>query len=234
MKIYVTGDTHQENNSEKLSEENFVEQKELTKDDFVIIAGDFGYYWNEKSKKEIASREKLAEKPFTILYIEGNHDNYDLIENLPESEWNGGRVHIDERYGFIHLMRGQVYNINGNKIFTFGGAYSIDKKFRKQGISHWDRELPSEEEYEEGRKNLERVNYEVDYVLTHTCPLSIFHLIPKMSMGYTFEPNYEIETYLEEIYHKLKFKKWFFGHYHIDKRIDEKFYALFESIEEII
>ncbi len=73
MKIYVTGDTHQENNSEKLSEENFIEQKELTKDDFVIIAGDFGYYWNEKSKKEIASREKLAEKPFTILYIEGNH-----------------------------------------------------------------------------------------------------------------------------------------------------------------
>ncbi len=151
MKIYVTGDTHQENNSEKLSEENFVEQKELTKDDFVIIVGDFGCYWNEKSKKEIESREKLAEKPFTILYIEGNHDNYDLIENLPESEWNGGRVHIDERYGFIHLMRGQVYNINGNKIFTFGGAYSIDKKFRKQGISHWDRELPSEEEYEEGR-----------------------------------------------------------------------------------
>ena len=179
-------------------------------------------------------KRQKAEKPFTILYIEGNHDNYDLIENLPKSEWNGGRVHIDERYGFIHLMRGQVYNINGNKIFTFGGAYSIDKKFRKQGISHWDRELPSEEEYEEGRKNLERVNYEVDYVLTHTCPLSIFHLIPKMSMGYTFEPNYELETYLEEIYHKLKFKKWFFGHYHIDKRIDEKFYALFESIEEII
>ena len=51
MKIYVTGDTHQNYNSDKLSEENFVEQKELTKDDFVIIAGDFGYYWNEKSKK---------------------------------------------------------------------------------------------------------------------------------------------------------------------------------------
>ena len=85
MKIYVTGDTQQENNSEKLSEENFVEQKELTKDDFVIITGDFGYYWNEKSKKEIESREKLATKPFTILYIEGNHDNYDFIEKLAPS-----------------------------------------------------------------------------------------------------------------------------------------------------
>ncbi len=233
MKIYVTGDTHQEYNSSKLSKKCFPEQRDLTKDDFVIVAGDFGYYWNENTKSEIANRKILGGKKFTTLYLDGNHENYNLIENLPESEWNGGRVHIDERYGFIHLMRGQIYNIYGNKIFTFGGAYSIDKQFRKQGISHWERELPSEKEYEEGRKNLEKVNYEVDYVITHTCPLSIFHLIPKTNLEYSFEPNFELERYLEEIYLKIKFKQWYFGHFHIDKKIDDKFYSLFEKIIEI-
>ena len=87
MKIYVTGDTHQEHNSSKLSKKCFPEQKELTKDDFVIVAGDFGYYWNENSKSEFANRKILAGKRFTVLYLDGNHENYDLIENLPESEW---------------------------------------------------------------------------------------------------------------------------------------------------
>ena len=38
--IYVTGDCHQD--FSKFSMKNFPDQKSLTKDDFVIVCGDFG------------------------------------------------------------------------------------------------------------------------------------------------------------------------------------------------
>ena len=42
--IYVTGDTH--GDFERFREDIFPEQKTKTKDDYVIICGDFGGVWD--------------------------------------------------------------------------------------------------------------------------------------------------------------------------------------------
>lgn len=97
---------------------------------------------------------------------------------------NEGKVHVIKRDKagnpkIIHLMRGQVFEIYGKKIFTFGGAYSIDKYMRIPGFSWWPEEMPTDLEMEEGNRNLSMYNYEVDYILTHTASedtMSIFHL----------------------------------------------------------
>ena len=60
------------------------------------------------------------------LLTVSNHDNFDLLESYPVTEWNGGKVHMITD-SVIHLMRGQVYNIDGVSIFTCGGAMSIDR-----------------------------------------------------------------------------------------------------------
>ena len=168
------------------------------------------------------------------------------MDKYPVEEWNGGKVHkICDRV--IHLMRGQVFKLRGFTIFTMGGAESTDKKYRKEGESWWARELPSDEEYEDALKNLAKVNFEVDIVLTHCAPEG--YIGKNMSAVYSsdisgFPANNmaavvdrsgnKLTEFLDSLIteHGLKFKHWYFGHYHRD--LDwENFSLLFSRIKEI-
>lgn len=73
----------------------------------------------------------------------------------------------------LHLMRGQIFNIQGKTFFTMGGAESRDKKLRVEGKNIWQQELPNDEEYAEALANLEKCGYKVDYVITHCAPTDI-------------------------------------------------------------
>jgi hypothetical protein len=132
----------------------FPEQKQLTKNDYVIICGDFGGVWNN-SKEEIYWRKWLNDKNFTTLFVDGNHENHVMLNQYPVLDWNGGKVHFISD-SIIHLMRGQVFTIDGLKFFTMGGAESIDKQRRVEGISWWKEELPNYQEYNEAMINLEK------------------------------------------------------------------------------
>ena len=123
--IYITGDCHAD--FRRFDTDIFPEQNDMTKDDYVIICGDFGGIWD---KDKESSREKwwldwLEAKPYTTLFVDGNHENFDRLYEYPIEEWHGGKVH-KIRESVIHLMRGQVFEIDGKKIFTFGGARSHD------------------------------------------------------------------------------------------------------------
>lgn len=134
--IFVTGDCHQ--NYGKLTLANFPEQMEMTKEDYVIVCGDFGYWL--PSKEQDFKLDDLDRRPFTTLFVDGNHEYYRTnrdyllkhknkyeigLFDLPVEEWHGGKVHrIND--SVIHLCRGQVFEINGLSFFTFGGARSHD------------------------------------------------------------------------------------------------------------
>ena len=143
------------------------------------------------------------------------------------SDWNGGKVHFI-RENVIHLMRGQVFNINGKKIFTFGGADSIDKQHRVEGKSWWKREMPSNAEYEEGLDNLEKHNYKIDVIISHDCSERVFE---KLMAGLWVKSLTSINKYFEVLEEKLIFKKWYFGHYHEDRNIDNKHRLIYNDIE---
>ena len=151
-RIFITGDTHCDYDWKKLNTSCFPEQKELTKDDYVIIAGDFGGVWAQDKTDEyiIKTYEK---RNFTTLFVDGNHENHDALAQYPVEEWHGGKIHrISDTV--IHLMRGQVFEIGGKTFFTMGGAESSDKIYRKEGVSWWAREMPSDVEYEEAIKHM--------------------------------------------------------------------------------
>ena len=73
--IFITGDTHIPLDISKLNSDKFPQQKELTKNDYVIICGDFGGIWygNEKDNYWLNWLEK---KNFTTLFVDGNHENF--------------------------------------------------------------------------------------------------------------------------------------------------------------
>lgn len=214
--IYITGDTHGQNDISKLFPASFPDGKDLTRDDYIIICGDFGGVWygDERDDMRLAFYE---EKKYTILFVDGNHENFEALNRYPVSEWNGGNVHII-RPNIIHLMRGQIFTIEEKTFFTFGGGISIDKCRRMPYVSWWPEEEPSTAEINEAFNNLEKVNYKVDYVITHAAPESIMRnelcKIHPMLMV-----DCETEKLLNEIYQNLDFKMWFCGHYHMDSWI---------------
>ena len=221
--IYVTGDTHIPLDIRKLTTQMFPEQRALTKDDYVIICGDFGGVW-DGSKEDKYWLEGLNNKSFTTLFVDGNHENFQLLNNEYDVEiYNGGKVHkiMDSVF---HLMRGQVFMIDGLRIFTMGGAMSVDKKHRTEGRSWWSEELPSKEEYIEAVINLEANNNTVDYIITHCAPETIQQII-----DYDFENN-ELTEFLEVIKNEVEYMHWYFGHYHLNKSIDEKHTCLYDQI----
>ena len=126
-------------------------------------------------------------------------------------------------------MRGQVFLIEGKKIFTMGGAYSIDKYMRKDGLSWWREELPSNEEYREATQNLLETGNCVDYIITHTAPREMIRRMGK----YPDMHDAELTGFLEWIMYEVKFKKWFFGHWHTDVEFDDRFRALWFDVETI-
>jgi hypothetical protein len=109
------------------------------------------------------------------------------------------------------------------KIFTFGGGNSMDKKLRVDRISWWKEEMPSKEEYQEGIENLEKNDWMVDYIITHTAPSTIAKQISNEII------EDELSKYLQEIMMKIQFEKWYFGHYHVDRIIEDKYYALYQQ-----
>lgn len=242
--IYITGDTHSD--FSRFTEENFPIQSEMTKDDYIIICGDFGGVWTfeEESRREKEALDWLNNKNFTTLFVDGNHENYTRLYNYPIEEWKGGKVH-EIRDSVLHLMRGEIFDIDNKKIFAFGGARSHDiqdgilnldeeeriYEYRKRGayfrirdFSWWDLELPIEEEIQNGISNLEKVNYKVDYVISHCCPTSIQALINS-----TYKRDI-LTDYLQQISEKCTFKRWYFGHYHDYKQVNSQFTLLYEDI----
>ena len=153
MSVYICGDTHGDYDYQKLATHHFPEQKQMdykNPSDFVIVCGDFGAVWDLGAGDRYI-QNWYNSKPWITLFIEGNHDNHDALDAMPVTMWHGGKIHkISDR--IIHLMRGQVYEIEGKTYFTMGGADSIDKYWRKEGESWWAREMPSDEEYEEGKR----------------------------------------------------------------------------------
>ena len=222
--IYITGDTHGEIDIGKLNSKNFPQGNNLTKDDYMIILGDFGFIWkNESDKTEEYWMKWFKNKPWTTLFIDGNHCNFTRLNNYPVSIWNGGKVHkIND--SVIHLMRGQIFNIDNKSIFAFGGAESYDKEYRTDGISWWKEEIPNYAEVNEALTNLEKVNNCVDIILTHTCPHTFsYELVHEVSEDPT-------ETILDEFYKIINYKSWYFGHWHTDKKFDEKHFCLYDKI----
>lgn len=228
--FYITGDTHGTTDWEKINTSNFPEQKYMsTQNDFLIITGDFGGVWDGAEQDRYVLKA-YGQRNITTLFIDGNHENHDLLDKYPVEKWNGGKVHRISNH-VIHLMRGQVYSIFGTTFFTMGGAESTDKEYRKEGESWWAREMPSDEEYEEALRNLAIVNFEVDVVLTHCAPEGY---IGKHMAGAVDRSCNRLTKFLDSLIteYGLKFKHWYFGHYHRD--LDwENFSLVFSSVKTL-
>ena len=228
MRIFVTGDIHADYDYKKIKQFRQLLKDELTLQDYLIVCGDFGIIWDGDRHDRYFKKHVYGNFPCTILWIDGNHENFDELYKYPSGEWNGGKVHfITDR--IIHLKRGEIFSINGLKFLAFGGAKSTDRGYDTgDNVGWWPQELPTAEEMQNARNNLQANNNTVDYILTHDAP------------GYVLKEHFFIERpsdpvlsgFLDELAATVDFKGWYFGHHHEDRSIG-KFHCLYETIKEI-
>lgn len=248
--IFVTGDTHGDF-SERFSKKYFPEQKELTRDDIIIVCGDFGI-WHD-NPQERYWLDWLAGKSFTICFCDGNHENFDRLysDEFKIVNFYSGSAH-KIRDNIYHLMRGEIYDFEGKKFFVMGGASSHDiqdgildlenftseqafqdtynrmcrenKMFRVNHYSWWEEELPSDEEIDRAKINLTKSGNKVDYIISHSAPTSIV----KNVLGY--KEHDAATDFLQYVKRTCEFTHWYFGHYHRDFAIDDRFTAVYRKI----
>lgn len=216
------------------------------------MLGDFGFVWSQKcnAKPQTASSlypytllqqenhwlQWLSSQPWTNLFIDGNHENFDRLFAYPAQDFHGGKA-SQVHDSIWYLRRGEVFELCGKKCFVMGGAASIDKQWRVEGESWWAQEVPSEADYDNALANLNRHDNKVDLVLTHTCPLSIKNRIPLHGHAGNISEKLDFvdptETMLEDLMGRIQFERWYFAHFHLDKEIDERFACIFDKVLQV-
>ena len=227
--IYYTGDLHGQTG--KIL--NFIDRFKLTSNDTIVVLGDAGlnYYGNNRGDKR--QKKRLNNKEVTILCIHGNHEK--RPESLPyykEYMWRGGTVYIEEVFpNLLFAKDGEIYDLEGHRAIVIGGAYSVDKYYRLQTELGWFAdEQPSLKTKIHMEEVLNRLDWKIDTVLSHTCPEKYIPTEAFLPMIDQRTVDRSTEEWLGVIEDKLEYKQWLCGHWHIDKRID-KMHFLMDGFE---
>ena len=225
--VFVTGDVHCPIDVHKLNTKNFPLQKSLTKDDYLIVCGDMGLVWSypdgPRYKEDLYWQKWFNNRNYTTLFVDGNHENHPILASYPVVDFCGGKAH-QIKDSVYHLIRGEVYTIDGKTFFCFGGASSHDKHLRKEGVDWWSEEIANFAEMNKAIDNLEKYNNEVDYIISHCCSTRVQNII---SPYYESDSMTQFFKFIEE---NIKFKAWYFGHYHTDMVITPNFVCVYDQI----
>ena len=222
--IYVTGDMHGQ-----IARFDDPALRKLKERDTLLICGDFGFLWNG-SAAEMNTLKKLSKKKYNICFVDGTHENFDMLSRLKIKKWNGGKVH-QIAPNIFHLMRGQVFKIEDQTVFTFGGGESPDIEIRFEMNSWSDKEFPTREELLEGVENLQKTDGKIDIVVTHEPPAKIKDFL-LLNTGLD-APLTAINTYLEDVGKTCSFSHWYFGSLHMDMQISKNMTVVFNDIIKI-
>lgn len=212
--IYVTGDIHGE--IERFKEKPL---RRLTRKDTLIVLGDFGFLW-DNSPQEQKKLKWLTKRRYQLLFLEGCHENYDMLEQYPIVDYCGGKArHIGGNV--YQLIRGNLFTIEEKSLLCIGGGESHDKEDRDEGINWWRTELPSAEEMQACEQRL-RQTTQIDYLLSHDAPSQILEFT-----GWKQQDINDFQLWLNQLGQKLQYKRWYFGRYHKDRKLTPTMYAVF-------
>ena len=220
--IYITGDTH--GDIERFQDKSL---KKLTAEDIIIVCGDFGFIW-QGGEKERKILKALAKKKYTIAFIDGAHENFGRLRSYAQEQWNGGTIHRVAN-NIIHLMRGQYYTIGSTTVFTMGGGESEESEMN--GEDAWSGgSLPDTSELVMGAANIDLHGGKVDVIISHEPSSKIKSILSDQDKLGTMASINALNAFLEQLSENADYKKWYFGSFHIDKRITSKITAVYSDI----
>ena len=249
MAIYMTGDIHGDGFS---PQRRFAESVggEVTDADTLIICGDVACLWSTRpealptlSDHDAAVVKGLTSLPWRVLYVDGNHDAHPTLQAIPRRSIFGGEVGVVlEEYawhrGVYHLRRGEVYDVPDGegstvRLFAMGGANSVDRQWRTEGVDWWPDEVPDELQIMRGEGRLRSVGWEVDYVVTHEASRMARRRARDEGLLPTPPHEDRLMAWLDRVEQRLTFRRWYMGHYHRDLDLDDRHTILYHRLVRI-
>ena len=218
--IYITGDTHGDIDYKKLL---VLKEKKLSFDDYLIICGDAGICWSIYLFPEFL--KLYNDIGCTIIFIDGNHENFTMLNNMPLVEYRGALMHQIDKHIF-HVLRGEIMTLENKTFLCIGGAVSIDKIYRTPYLSWWPEEEITYHDIDNALNNLEKVNNKVDYVITHCCDSQTVTKV----LNFKKDMCTDQLSFIDKV---VDYKHWFFGHYHYDMKISKKKTCLYQRVINI-
>ena len=205
-----------------------------TKKDLLIILGDCGINYFGGSR-DIELKKSICANEITLLCLRGNHEMRPSdVKGMVEIDYCGARAYIEYEYpNIIYAKDGEIYNINDRRFLTIGGAYSVDKWYRiETGRGWFSNEQLSKDER---AQILEKISgEEVDFILTHTCPLQFQPTDLFIGGINQATVDKEMEIWLTEVEEKVWYGNFLFGHFHQDRQIRPGVRMLYQNIVELI
>jgi Icc-related predicted phosphoesterase len=128
-------------------------------------------------------------------FIRGNHDNPEICRQSPN--W---------------IADGTCETINNNRLLFIGGAWSVDRRFRTEGVDWWPDEECSWQILDQCIDSAQ--SHKPNVIVTHDCPYSL--------LGDLFGPHAtrymgnRTSQALDAVFDTHKPELWIFGHHHVD------------------
>jgi len=213
--LYCTGDLH--GDRDRLARGP---ARKLKKRDTLVVCGDFGFVW-EGGPQEEETLRWIGERRWTTLFVEGVHDNLDLLEAYPLEPFAGGTArHISGQ--LWQLLRGEVYTLEGRSLLALGGGVA------DPGEPWWPQAIPGEEDLARYRRTLADRGGRVDLIVSHQAPTNI-----QACLGRTGQEPDLLTAYLDEVQRTAAFDAWYFGCYHLNKTIPPKYHGLYDQLRPV-
>ena len=213
--IYVTGDTH--GDYELLCSRNL---RQLKKGDKLIITGDFGFVWDQ-SKEEVKHLAKLAKKKFDILFVDGAHENYELLQQYREVDLYCGKGY-KLASNIYRLKRGEIYRIDSKTVLALGGGRAPHDAGYEETPA-----MPTDDELKYAVDNIQSHRRRVDLIVTHEAPASVKKLIDRSAA------INDLNIFLDTVMHNTAYGAWYFGSLHEDRRVSDRLICVFDEVHAV-
>jgi Icc-related predicted phosphoesterase len=180
--------------------------------DVIVHAGDFGFWVDNQWTAEYLRRVEQAAQEWNIpiLWACGNHEDHSR-----RHEFNS-----PDRPMTTYLARGDRWTWWGKRFMALGGAFSVDRFMRTEGVGWWPEEELSNDEIEHASRH---DGHQVDVVIAHDCPTGVF--IPGIGADAQTQtrgdwPDHMLAGALKHrdkvrrVWEATRPKLWVHGHYH--------------------
>lgn len=214
--IYMTGDLHGEKT-------RFADRriKRLKKNDVLVVCGDFGFLWNGAAAEQ-KLLEWIGKRRYHVLFVEGTHDNLELLSGYPVEDWCGGKTHhISGR--LRHLIRGERFAIEGKTLLALGGGQPDEGA--QFGVTCWRGVLPDKDEVVAICDRLDELGWEADIIVSHQAPSNI-----EACINHTGSELNLLSALMNTVQRKNKFLMWCFGSYHQNRFVPPNYRCLYSEL----
>lgn len=181
--------------------------------DAIIQVGDFGFWTdNQWTQQYLDSVERAArEWDMQIFWVDGNHEDHSRRDEFNDP---------GERPLTTHLPRGQRWTWWGKRFMALGGAFSVDRFARTEGVTWWSGEVLAQDEIEHASRD---DGTPVDVVFAHDCPSGVY--IPGVGADWATQHRgnfpdhmlYQASLHRDDVrrvWESTRPGLWVHGHYH--------------------